>query len=168
MSAFNTKTIIPATVSQINNMAKAIEQEFTKEGYEVKIDPLMSGGCDISISKGNLFKALLGMRSALKVVLSPTLNGVQFDAHIGIFGQQFVPAAIAYLFCWPLLIAQVWGMVQQSKLDDRALAAAQSVLVPGMNNLANSAMNSKRFCTACGAEVPADAGFCPKCGTRLS
>ena len=168
MSTFSKKMILPASASQISDMAKAIEQEFFKDQYEVKTETLMSGGCDISITKGGVFKAVLGMRSALKVTLTPTFNGVQFDAHVGIFGQQALPTVISMFFFWPVLLTQIWGLISQSNMDDRALAAAQSVLVPGMNNLANSAMEPKRFCTACGAEVPADAGFCPKCGTKLS
>lgn len=168
MSTFNKKAILPATTSQISDMAKAIEQEFYKDGYDVKTDTLMNGGCDISISKGGTFKAVLGMRSALKVCLTPTLNGVQFDAHVGIFGQQAIPTVISMFFFWPVLITQIWGMVSQSKMDDRALAAAQSVLVASSISqgiVGNTGTNN--FCTSCGAEVPADAAFCPKCGNKL-
>lgn len=167
MPTFSKKAILPASASQISEMAKAIEQEFFKDGYEVKTDTLMSGGCDISITKGNVFKAVLGMRSALKVSLTPTFNGVQFDAHVGIFGQQVLPTVISMFFFWPVLITQIWGLISQSKMDDRALAAAQSVLMPGMNYSTNPVIGSKRFCTVCGAEVPVDAGFCPNCGAKL-
>ena len=168
MSTFNKKAILPATTSQISDMAKAIEQEFYKDGFDVKTETLLNGGCDISISKGGTFKAVLGMRSALKVSLTPTLNGVQFDAHVGIFGQQAIPTVISMFFFWPVLITQIWGMVSQSKLDDRALEAAQSVLVASsMSHGFVSTMGAKKFCTSCGAEVPADAAFCPKCGNKI-
>ena len=168
MSTFSKKMILPASASQISDMAAAIEQEFTKDGFEVKTDTLLSGGCDISITKGSLFKAVLGMSSALKVSLTPTLNGVQFDAHVGIFGQQAIPTVISMFFFWPVLITQIWGLVSQSKMDDRALAAAQSVIsTSNMSHAFGSIQGSKKFCTSCGAEVPANAAFCPQCGTKM-
>ncbi|MCS2523166.1 hypothetical protein NXV02_03315 [Bacteroides ovatus] len=70
------------------------------EQFEVQIDNLLSGGVDISISKGGLFKAVLGLKSALKVSLIPKDNAIAFEAGIGIFGQQAIPTIISMLFFW--------------------------------------------------------------------
>ena len=174
MSAFSQQKLLKATTAQIPEMAEAIRQEFLKDNFEVHIDPLTNGGCDISLSKGGNFKAVLGMRSALKVTLSPQLDGVCFDAHVGIFGQQFLPSVISMFFYWPVLITQIWGMVKQSKLDDRALAAAESVISPfhamqltGGTTSAQLPSGETKYCTKCGTPAPLDSVFCSKCGNKF-
>lgn len=168
MSSFNRKVVLQANASQIQAMANSINQEFLIDGFDVQIDPLMNGGCDISITKGGSFKAVLGMRSALKVTLTPTMEGVLFDAHVGVYGQQAIPSVISMFFFWPVLITQIWGLVNQSKLDDRALAAAYRAIgfaTVTLNTPVTS--NNMKFCTKCGTQVPSDSLFCPKCGNQL-
>lgn len=57
--------------SLIHAIASEIENKFRIDGYEVVMDALSSGGYDISITKGGFFKAVLGMKTALKVTLLP-------------------------------------------------------------------------------------------------
>ena len=111
MATYSKKKLLAAHPSQINSIAEAIQNDFVRDGFEVKVDTLMSGGKDISITKGNLFKAVLGMRSALKVTLIPQTDGILFDANVGIYGQQAIPTVISMLFFWPVLITQIWGLV---------------------------------------------------------
>ena len=179
MGTFNTKSVLNADPSLIPAMADKICQEFANDGYEVKRENLISGGVDISVAKGNMFKAALGMKTALKITLIPFGNGISFDAGVGIFGQQAIPTIIMWFFAWPVLITQIWGLVQQSKLDDKALAAAQSVI--DNNNAGRSNFGSgygsvppsfpgahdnvsSKFCTNCGSKIGGNARFCPNCG----
>lgn len=162
-------------------MADRICQTFALEGYEINRDNLMNGGVDISVTKGNFFKAVLGMKTALKVTLVPLNNAVAFEAGVGIFGQQAIPTIIMLFFAWPVLITQIWGMVQQSNLDDKALAAAQAVVNENGGNTYStsygtgtvppvpgaSASATFRFCTNCGAKLPDNARFCSNCGSQL-
>ena len=170
MAQYNTKKLLQAHPSQIEKIAEAIRTEFTNDGFEVMVDDLMSGGKDISITKGNMFKAVLGMKSALKVILTPQTNGVMFDANVGIYGQQAIPTVITMFFFWPVLITQIWGLVEQSKLDDRALAVAESAIsapaaAPAATPLYQNV--STKFCTNCGTQIDQAAKFCPNCGTQL-
>ena len=173
MAIYQTKKLLAAVPAQIPQMAEAIRQDFEADGFEVAVDNLISGGRDISITKGNLFKAVLGMRSALKVTLTPQADGVQFDANVGIFGQQIIPTIIMWFYLWPVLLTQIWGLVQQSKLDDRALAAAERVLgspteQPSQFLSGDSPATGARFCTVCGNPIEgAGAKFCPNCGNKL-
>ncbi len=163
MATFSKKRLLAASPSQITQITESIRQEFEADGFEVDIDTLLSGGSDISITKGNLFKAVLGMRTALKVKLFPQSNGVFFDASVGIFGQQAIPTAITLFVFWPVLLTQIWGLVQQSKLDDRALAAAERAI----DNTSGSSNANSLFCTSCGNKVESSANFCSKCGAKL-
>ena len=169
MATFSTKKILYGSTSLIPTIANRIQEEFQNDGYEVAMDALSSGGYDISITKGGVFKAVLGMKTALKVTLLPQGNNINFEAGVGIWGQQAIPTVISMLFFWPVLITQIWGMVEQSKLDDKALEIAQDVIC--MNNHVGSLHSDNngvgKFCTNCGASVPAEAKFCPECGAKL-
>lgn len=169
MAAFSKKKILYGSPSLISDIANRIMEEFRKDGYEVSMDALSSGGYDISITKGGIFKAVLGMKTALKVTLLPQGNNIHFEAGVGILGQQAIPTIISMLYFWPVLITQIWGMVEQSKLDDKALEIAQDVICK--NNHEGSPYSDNnvggKFCTKCGASVPAEAKFCPECGAKL-
>ncbi|MCH5175204.1 MAG: zinc ribbon domain-containing protein [Prevotellaceae bacterium] len=165
MGAYSKKKILVAHPSQINAIAEAIQSGFVSDGFEVNIDTLMSGGKDISITKGNLFKAVLGMRSALKVTLMPQTDRVLFDANVGIYGQQAIPTIISMLFFWPVLITQIWGLIEQASLDDCALALAEQAIAT--DSAASQRTGSQEFCTSCGVKVDEASKFCSNCGTML-
>ena len=171
MATYHTQKLLAATTAQIPQMAEAIRADFESDGFEVAVDTLMSGGRDISITKGNLFKAVLGMRSALKITLTPQSDGVFFDANVGIFGQQAVPTVITLFLFWPVLLTQIWGLVQQSSLDDRALAAAERAIgstASPSSLMSASSTGGAQFCTSCGARIEGtEAPYCPNCGSKL-
>lgn len=165
MATFNTKKTIIASSSLIPEMGNRIVQNFMAEGYEVDSTQLSNGGYDISITKGGMFKAVLGLKTALKVSLTPQSGNVYFDASVGIFGQQAIPAVISLFFFWPVIITQIWGLVEQSKLDDKALAIAEEVAQESTSVVTPSSSN--RFCISCGKSVSSQDKFCPECGAKL-
>ncbi len=168
MATFNTKKILYGSTSLIPTIANRIQEEFQNEGYEVAMDALSSGGYDISITKGGVFKAVLGMKTALKVTLLPQGSNINFEAGVGIWGQQAIPTVISMLFFWPVLITQIWGMVEQSKLDDKALEIAQDTIMMNNNNgAAPTNSNGGKFCTGCGTQNTESSNFCSGCGRPL-
>ena len=151
MGTFSTKKILYGSTSLIPTIANRIQEEFQSDGYEVAMDALSSGGYDISITKGGLFKAVLGMKTALKVTLLPQGSSIHFEAGVGIWGQQAIPTVISMLFFWPVLLTQIWGMVEQSKLDDKALEIAEGVVYMNSNTgEASASSDGSKFCTGCG------------------
>lgn len=170
MGTFNTKKTLYGAAALIPVMASHIQEEFQKEGYEVKSDALNSGAYDISVTKGGIFKAVLGMRTALHITLVPQGNDVAFEASIGIFGQQAIPTVISMFFFWPVLITQIWGLVAQAKLDDKALEIAMHVAYADGIKCQQTETNGygqDKFCTSCGARVSSDANFCKNCGSKI-
>jgi len=168
MATFNTKKILYGSTSLIPSIADRIQEEFQNEGYEVTMDALSSGGYDISITKGGVFKAVLGMKTALKVTLLPQGGNIHFEAGVGIWGQQAIPTVISMLFFWPVLITQIWGMVEQSKLDDKALEIAKDVIdMNGNSSGSADASEDGKFCTVCGTKNAVSAKFCSGCGRAL-
>lgn len=172
MSVFSKHEIVSGDSRLIPEIAKSIEKGFSVDGYEVMSESLLSGGYDVSITKGNVFKAILGLKTALKVTLAPHPQGISFDASVGIFGQQAIPTIISMFFFWPVLIPQIWGLVQQAKLDDKALAICKETIAAHANSSKpidfEASQLTSRFCTECGAKVQPNAKFCPECGAKLS
>lgn len=166
MATFSTKKVLYGSPSLIPTIANSIQNEFQNEGYKVSMDALSSGGYDISITKGGIFKAVLGMKTALKITLLPQGNNIYFEAGIGIWGQQVIPTIISMLFFWPVLITQIWGMVKQAKLDNKALEIANDVVCRNNVNCGTNISGGK-FCTNCGANNAETAKFCVQCGMAL-
>ena len=128
MGAFTTKKTLYGNPSQIPVVAEQIRQAFAADGYEVRIDNPATGQ-EIYITKGGFVKAALGLRSALKVTMKPTRDGnIDFEAGVSIFKQQFVPTVITMCFFSPVVIVQIWGMIKQSKLDEKAVLVAERAL----------------------------------------
>ena len=164
----STKTffVSPALMPEI---ARNIASDFANDGYEVQTQELSTGGYDISITKGGVFKAIIGMKTALKVNIAPIGESIRIDAGVGIFGQQAIPTVISMFFFWPVLITQIWGLVTQAKLDDKALEiATQVAYANGMRGQqAKTGNGQNRFCTSCGAKVSEGARFCANCGKPI-
>lgn len=168
MATFNTKKILYGSPSLIPTIANCIQEQFQNDGYEVAMDALSSGGYDISITKGGFFKAILGMKTALKITLLPQGGNINFDAGVGIFGKQIIPTLIMWYVAWPVLLTQIWGMVQQSKLDDEALRIAEDVVNRSNNNgISTTNSQGNKFCTNCGTKNTESAKFCCGCGKPL-
>lgn len=169
MATFNTTKVLSGAPSLIPAIAERIVQEFQAEGFTAKSDSYAGGVYDISLAKGGAFKAIMGMKSALKVTMTPEGQRINFKAGVGIFGQQAIPSAITLLVFWPVLITQVWGLVQQAKLDDKALAIAEQVIAE--NRVASyhqsPAEAATSFCPNCGGKITGTPNFCPNCGNRI-
>lgn len=128
MGAFTTKKTLYGDIARIPQVAEKIRQAFVNEGYEVCIEEPATGE-KIFISKGGLFKAALGLRTALEITMkSDKAGNIAFKAGISVVKQQLIPTLITMFVFSPVVIAQVWGMVKQSKLDERALAIAEREL----------------------------------------
>ena len=169
MGTFNTHKLIPADPSLIPAMADKITGHFKSEGYDVDVKVSDLGTYDISLAKGDMFKAVLGLRTALKVTVKSEAGMVSFDAGIGVFGQQIIPALVMYFVAWPVILTQVWGMAKQANLDDIALALAESVVQsPSSSAPANVGTAAESlFCPNCGARHASIINFCPNCGQKL-
>src|SRR6266545_4499320 len=188
LPTFSSSRVVPVTVADLTPVANDVMEHFRLQGYEVTGERTATRGWHISLAKGTVFAAVLGMKTALNVELETTSTATVAKAGIGIFGRQVVPVLIARFVAWPVWLTQVWGLVQQAKLDDEALDAAERSLyahatrvtpVPpgtaGAANAANAAAAEPatsgapppdRFCTECGAPVPRAAKFCSECGAR--
>ena len=128
MGTFNSSKSVPYVVEDFAPVAQEVMRHFESQDYEVTEAPIPTGGVQVSIRRGGTFKAIIGMKSALNIKIEPQANGTKVEAGVGIFGQQAIPTAITLLIFWPVLVAQVWNMAQEAKLDEEALGVAEESL----------------------------------------
>ena len=128
MGTFNSSKTVPYAVEDLAPVAREVMDHFEKQDFEVTETNIPTGGVQVSIRRGGTFKAIIGMKTALNIKIEPVANGTTVDAGVGIFGQQAIPTAITLLVFWPVIIAQVWNMAQESKLDEEAIRVAEESL----------------------------------------
>ncbi len=171
MGTFNTKKLIETNLKNLETVSAVAAQHFTQKGYtvEVKQNPC---GCFISITKGGIFKAVLGLKTALNVTLTVVQAGVQVEATVGIFGQQLVPSLIMYFVAWPVLLTQISGLISQAKLDNETIAVIEQAIRDAEQQPADGVSSevphkgATIFCTQCGTQLAAGAKFCSDCGHK--
>ncbi|MBR6585871.1 MAG: zinc ribbon domain-containing protein [Kiritimatiellae bacterium] len=165
--AFTSSRVFKVAPNRIPDMAQLLEQELRKDGYETRRDVLLGGDVVVSVTKGGLFKAVVGMKTALKVELRADNGSVLAKTSVGIWGHQIVPTVIMLLWFWPVLITQIWGLVQQSRLDTRVMEIlAKAASVPlDIIDVPSEELAPVRFCSECGK--PVHGNFCSNCGAKV-
>jgi hypothetical protein len=128
MGTFNSSKTVPYIVENFAPVAQDVMAHFESQDYEVTETHISTGGVQVSIRRGGTFKAIIGLKSALNIRIEPVANGTRVEAGVGIFGQQAIPTAITLLVFWPVLVAQVWNMAQEAKLDEEAIGVAEESL----------------------------------------
>ena len=166
MALTDSSRIFPTQVQDIDGIMAYCKEYFERQDYDVTTERYLDGGF-ISLTKGGIFKTISGMKTGLNITLSKMPGSITASMKIGLFGKQLIPSAIAMLVFWPILIPQIYGLVQQSKLDTEAY----SVIETAIRELENSAVyipSNTAFCVFCGASMPVDADFCISCGKRVT
>ncbi len=128
MGTFSSSRTVPYVVEDLSPVAQDLMRHFEQQEFEVTTADIPAGGVQVSIRRGGTFKAIIGLRSALNIKIEPQANGTRLQAGVGIFGQQAIPTAITLLVFWPVVVAQVWNMAQEAKLDEEALGVAEESL----------------------------------------
>jgi hypothetical protein len=128
MPTFSSSKIFHCNISDLNPILLEVAEHFDKKGYDTMITTTESGGYMLSISKGGMFKSIFGLRTALNVTLEPIAGAIQAKASGGLWGTQTVPALIMLFVAWPVLLTQIWGLIQRSSLDDEALLCVEAAI----------------------------------------
>lgn len=169
MATFQSEKVIATSYRNLDAVAMKAKVYFENDGYTVAVDKNAFGEF-ISISKGGIFKSILGMKTALNIEIKEVTGGISINAKVGIFGQQLIPSAISLFIAWPVLLTQITGLVKQSKLDDEAIKVVEDAVHNLEGSIPPGAQSSVTaayiYCTACGNQLPYDAAFCSKCGAK--
>lgn len=163
--AFTSSRVFRVSPNRIPDMAWSLEIALQQEGYETRSDSLLGGDVIVSLTKGGFFKAIVGMKTALKVELRADGGNVLAKTSVGIWGHQIVPTVIMLLWFWPVLITQIWGLVQQSRLDAHVMEILGKVAEKEPESVDLPSEERARFCSECGK--PVTGNFCANCGAKV-
>jgi hypothetical protein len=129
MATFRTEKRIDAVLDQegVQSVAADVANHFEGLEYEVDTIPLEDKeGLMVSITRGGFFRTVLGQKTALNVSIWSTADSTNVDADVGLFKSQGIPTLITVFIFWPVILGQIWGLVRESKIDDEAVAVAES------------------------------------------
>src|SRR5215203_4457302 len=135
MGTFKSSRTFPYGVKDIEPVAQDVMSHFEEKNFEVTGKPIAredgsepTGGWQISVRKGGIFRTVSGLKTALNIRIEPAGNGTTAEASIGVFGAQALPTVIMLFVFWPIVFAQVWGLAQSHGLDEEALSTVKQSL----------------------------------------
>jgi len=166
--AFSSTRIFNVSPNLIQPIAEDVAKQLIAEGYDVQVEPSLGNDVHISLSKGGMFKKVLGLQTALNVMLSDQGDSVKAEATVGIFKQQAIPTMIMLFITWPVIVTQIVGLIKQSKLDDHIMELIDSAISQlGTKATLKKVAKNGAYCPNCGARV-SGGKFCSECGDKLT
>ena len=167
MALTDSTRIFTTQVQDIESILNYCETYYTARNYNVKTEILANGGF-VSITNGGIFQNVSGMSTGLNVTLTQMKGSISVSMKVGLFGKQLIPTAISMLVFWPVVIPQIYGLVQQNKLDTEMYGVIEAAIRECENSTLNETDEDTAFCPFCGVKMPASANFCVSCGKRIT
>ena len=165
--AFSSTRVFNVSPNLIQPIAEDVATQLTAEGYDVDVESSLGNDVQISLSKGGMFKKVLGLQTALNVMLSDQGDCIKAEATVGIFKQQVIPTLIMLFITWPVIVTQIVGLVKQSHLDDHIMELIDSAISQlGAKVALKMVAKNGAYCPNCGARI-SGGKFCSECGEKL-
>jgi hypothetical protein len=181
MSIFKSEKLIPISVADLGPVAHDVQAHFQQRNYQVSSMQTAIGTWEVDITSGGMFKAAVGLKSALKIQIEAMPTGTMVRAGAGIFGKQAVATVITMFVAWPVILTQAWGIIRQAGLDDEAVRIVEVSLsrqdraTRGRNGQGTNPEeassppsaahgNTGAHCAGCGTQLAQSSRFCPHCG----
>lgn len=128
MGLFNSTKLFAHSPQLLAQAVPAFIGKMEQRGYQVEASSLKAEEWNISITKGGVFTLVVGMKTSLKLKIKKQQNSILAQISAGLFGKQIIPSLLSYFIFWPLVVAQIWGLIQQSKMDEEVFAVFESTL----------------------------------------
>jgi hypothetical protein len=164
MSLTNSSRKYATDLRDVSVIMSECAEHFEWRGYSVQTEKTTAGGF-ISLTKGGVFETIAGLKTGLNITITRIADGLEVKMEVGIFGKQILPTAIAVLVFWPVHIPQIFGLIQQNKLDEEAYSLIESSIrkhEPGRTK-----NHENEFCPYCGKDIPAGSVYCDRCGKKI-
>jgi hypothetical protein len=149
LKIFKSERFIPIAVLDLEPVAQELAGHFKQRNYQIECAEVAEGLWEVGITRGGIFKTVVGLKSALKIQIEGRPKGTMVRAGAGIFGKQAAPTVIAVFAAWPIalpvVLAQVWGIVREAGLDNEAIRVVELSLtrVQRLTGLSNGGGNSE-------------------------
>lgn len=161
---------------QIDSLVNELSDWFSSQSFNVQSLHVHGGGILVQASKGG-WRNLVGMSSALNVVLRQNGTDLTVEIGAGKWMDKVGVGAVSIFVLWPLAVTAAWGAWKQSKLPKKTFEFIQQFVSISRSNEdghatvkqpVESVATSVRFCPSCGASVTENARFCSNCGYSLN
>jgi len=160
MGTFSTSKHYTAGKEFIPLACRGIKKNFESNGFEYSVKSESYNKTIVAVTKGNLVKQAVGLKQGLEISFSHSDGSVLVEAKGTVLKDQAIASAITLLYTPVVLIPQIIGMINQAKLDEKALDVVDGIY-------RDFSSEKPVFCTHCGHQVKEVNGRCPNCGNTL-
>ncbi len=161
MGKFSSSKVFAAPQEFIPFASRKIRSSFESEGFEYSVESESANRMVVTVTKGNLFKQIVGLKQGLEITLSNNGGKVSVSAKGTVFKDQLIASALTWWVAWPVIIPQVIGMINQSNLDEKVIDVVSSAYQ-------EFDAGKTAFCPFCGTKVSKGDTCCPHCGASLN
>lgn len=161
MGTFTSSKTFIAGQEFIPHACRKIKEVFEADGFEYAVKSESYDKTVITVTKGNLVKQVVGLKQGLEISFSHSGGEILAEAKGTVIKDQAIASAISLIVYWPVAVAQIIGLIGQSKLDEKAIEVVEGAYSEFNNS------EKPVFCTHCGHQVNGVNGKCPNCGNAL-
>lgn len=114
----------------LNGLTHAVTEWFEFQNYQVQDLQLSNGDKVIQARQGG-WRNMLGLSSALNIVLRHQDNTLTVEIGAGKWADKAVVGAVSMFVLWPLAFTAAYGAWQQQKLPQRTFDFIQQYIYQG-------------------------------------
>ncbi|GEM_PF-379924 len=178
----------------MGQLVQALSDWYRAQKFDVQVLDLPQGGVVIQARQEEAWRTLMGISSALNVVMRRQGENLIVEVGAGKWVDKAVAAGAGLFLLWPLLFTAAYGAWRQSKLPQRTFEFIQHFIATGAALPADTAawlagryQEAQRYAgeaptssppvvtpapvptpvSTGGAPSPAAYRFCPNCGAEL-
>ncbi|MCS7351818.1 MAG: zinc ribbon domain-containing protein [Anaerolineae bacterium] len=177
----------------MGQLVQALSDWYRAQKFDVQVLDLPQGGVVIQARQEEAWRTLMGVSSALNVVLRRQGENLMVEVGAGKWVDKAIAAGAGLFLLWPLLFTAAYGAWRQSKLPQRTFEFIQQFIATGAALPADTAawlagryQEAQRYAgetpapppptvsptlvptPVSGEAAPAMAyRFCPNCGAEL-
>ena len=185
------RRIYSAPGIDVRSLADAISNWFKAHDFETQVMMAPGGGYMIQARQPSTWRSVLGISSALLVILTPRGESLEVTTAAAKWADKVAVGAIG-LVVHPLLITAGYGAWKQSRLPDEVFEMISHYLprgteqtIPATGSATRSTVrestasrggvvipvpaftSSSASCPSCGQPASVGASYCPNCGAKL-
>jgi len=130
-----------ATNLDLPHLSHALTDWYRAQRFEVQMWEAPGGGAVIQARQEEAWRSVLGMSTALNILLRPQQDGnLVVEIGAGKWADKAAAAGVGVFILWPMLITAGFGAWQQSKLPQRTFEFIQNFIATGGSVSADMAM----------------------------
>jgi hypothetical protein len=108
----------------VNSLVNALSDWYRSQNYTVQALDVHGGGVLLQAKRGG-WRNLVGMSSALNIVLRQQGANLAVEIGAGQWADKAIVGTVSLFVLWPLAVTAAWGTWKQSQLPNRTFEFIQ-------------------------------------------